>query len=57
VRSCWAEMRLRSARTDRVVMLLVMRVALIDYSPTLPARLISVSSISSVVDIARAEAW
>ena len=27
------------------------------YSPTRPARLISVSSMSSMVDIARAEAW
>ena len=28
-----------------------------DYSPTRPARLMSVSSMSSMVDIARAEAW
>ena len=27
------------------------------YSPTRPVRLMSVSSISSIVDIARAEAW
>ena len=27
------------------------------YSPTRPARLMSVSSMSSIVDIARAEAW
>ena len=29
VRSCWAAMRLRSERTDRVVMLLVMRVLMV----------------------------
>jgi hypothetical protein len=48
---------LRSARTPRLTIELVMRGALMAYSPTRPVRLMSVSSMSSVVDIARAAAW
>ena len=45
---------LRSERTLRWTMEVVMRM---DYRPTLPVRLMRTSSISSIVDMARAEAW
>jgi hypothetical protein len=47
--------RLRSDRMLRCVIPVVMRVLI--YRPTLPVRLMRTSSISSIVDMAREDAW
>jgi hypothetical protein len=60
VETCWdarataAFARWRSTRLRLTMTPSLMRMA---YSPTLPVRLIRVSSISSIVDMARDDAW
>ena len=54
VLASWLCSVLRSESTLRWTMEVVMRMG---YSPTLPVRLMRTSSISSIVDMARAEAW